>query len=552
MIHPTPILSAARMQAWDTHTIDDLSIPSRTLMERAAHTVTQFLLRRTDLFPDGPVLCLCGPGNNGGDGFAVARFLLTDHISPRRATILYTGPVRASSDQPDTARMSRECARQYELAKEDDVEVICAEMLNEDQISALLKSSAVVVDAVFGIGLSRAVEGCTARLFEAIAAQGIPTLAVDIPSGIHADSGAILGTALPARATVTMQALKSGLLLYPGAQYTGEIAVADIGILPPSDDTPDIHLADAALLAQVLRPRARRTHKGTYGKVALVCGSEEMSGAAILSLRAALRSGAGLCVAVTPEANHAILATAVPEAIIKTYPTNKGLAAAARAIRQALADVDAVVVGCGLSTHDVSHAVLTATLDAIPADGSVPLVVDADGLNLLASDASLHKAPIWNNPHAHVILTPHPAEMSRLCGRTVADILADLPCAARELAASTGAVVVLKDAHTVIAGPDGELYLSVAGNAGMAKGGCGDVLAGVIGALVAAPQSEDTSLSAISAAAVYLHAAAGDIAARHTGEYGLLASDIVEALPRVTRSLSDSRTVMGHIQYEEI
>ncbi len=546
MNHPVPILYAAHMQAWDKHTISELGVPSRTLMERAAHAVTDLLLTRTDLFPVGPVLCLCGPGNNGGDGFAVARFLRTDVLSPRRAVVLYTGHTQAGTALPDTARMSRECARQYELTAADGVEVICTEALSEGQLSTLLGTTVAVVDAVFGIGLDRPIEGLVSKIIATIAAANIPTLAVDIPSGVHADTGHIMGVALPAHATVTMQAIKPGLLLYPGADLAGEITVADIGILPPPDDIPAMRLADEALLAQVLRPRTRRSHKGTYGKIALVCGSEAMSGAAILSVRAALRSGAGLCVAVTPACNRSPLAAAVPEAIIKTYPTDRGLGEAARAVRAALVGADAVVVGCGLSTCDVAHAVLQAVLDSVPMDGTVPLVIDADGLNLLAANSSLYENGHWHAATPHVVLTPHPTEMSRLCGRSVPDILADLPGAAHELASATGAVVVLKDAHTVIAAPDGEMYVSIAGNAGMAKGGSGDVLAGVIGALVAAPRGTCASLAAIAAAGVYLHAAAGDTAAREIGEYGLLAADIVEALPMVTRTLSDSRTVVRY------
>jgi NAD(P)H-hydrate epimerase len=299
---------------------------------------------------------------------------------------------------------------------------------------------------------------------------------VDIPSGIHADTGAVMGVALPAALTVTMQALKAGLLLYPGADYAGEVVVADLGIDLSSAEKPFAHLADETLLRAVLPPRQRRTHKGTYGQLALLCGSEGMSGAAVLATKAALRSGVGLSRVVTPECNRVVLQATAPEAIVSVYHDPAEAADHAEG--------DALVLGCGLGVSDLSREALRSMLKVCPADGTVPpVVLDADGINHAVKDPSL-----WGDLLAHhrqVIVTPHPVEMSRLCGKPVPRILAAPVEVAKEFAATWGVTVVLKDAHTVIASPEGEVFICAAGNAGMATGGSGDALAGVIGAMMA-------------------------------------------------------------------
>lgn len=528
----TPILNAAQMKLCDSHTIQGLGIPSQVLMERAARRAGAFLLARGDLYPAGKVLLLCGSGNNGGDGFAMARFLTDGSLGETRAAvILYTGRM-TELDEPDESRMSEECRRQYRLAAEAGIPIRPTAALSEE-----LASAAVVVDAVFGIGLDRPVTGKLASLLDSVAASGLPVLAVDIPSGIHADTGAVMGVALPARATVTMQALKAGLLLYPGAEYCGEIDVAELGIELTPVETPYAVLADEGLLRRVLPPRARRSHKGTYGWVVLLCGSEGMSGAAVLATRAALRSGAGIARVLTPACNRVVLQTSAPEAIVSVYHTPEE---AAR-----YADADALVLGCGLGVSELSREALRGVLNTRPSDQAVPVVLDADGLNLTAKDPSLWKTSLLSAPDRQVVLTPHPAEMSRLSGVSVGNILTDPVKAATDLARKRGVVVVLKDAHTVVASPEGAVFICASGNAGMAKGGSGDALAGVIGALLAQNRHRlgiDLTAAEVAAEGVYLHAKAGDLAAEALGEYGMLASDLIDRLPLATKALSDSRT----------
>ena len=528
---PPPILTAAEMRACDGHTIEDLGIPSRTLMERAARKAAAYLLARTDLFPAGRVLLLCGGGNNGGDGFAMARFLTDGSMGDTRAcTVVYVGRLTLGGI-PDEARMSEECARQYRLAIQAKIPVRPA-----TDLDSAWEGVTAVVDAVIGIGLERPVTGDLASLLLAVRDTGLPVLAMDIPSGVNADTGEILGVALPAAVTVTMQALKRGLLLYPGADICGEILVCDLGIdLSPAEGTC-ARLADDALLHCVRPPRGRRTHKGTYGRLALLCGSEGMSGAAVLATRAALRTGVGLAHVLTPEANRPVLQITVPEAIVSVYASPDALSSV---------EADALVLGCGLGTSALSREALRALVDRAPARSPLPAVLDADALNLLSADPSLWETSLLAAPDTPVVITPHPAEMARLCGKSIPEILASPVETAQDYARAKRVTVVLKDAHTVIASPEGELYICAAGNAGMAKGGSGDVLAGVIGALLTQCRerlSSGLSVAAVAAAGVYLHAAAGDLAARALGEYGMLASDVIERLPCVCRDCSDSTT----------
>ena len=529
---PSPILTAAQMKACDEHTIRNRGIPSRNLMLNAARAACIYLCQHQSLFPPrSKVVILCGGGNNGGDGLAMARLLIGENFSlTRDVTVIYTG-ARSADGTPVISKMSMECMYQYAQTREAGIPILPPSAIRE-----ALRGDTVVVDAVFGIGLDRPVEGEIASLLTEVAASGVPVLAVDIPSGVNADTGEIMGVALPATATVTMQALKAGLLRYPGADLCGDIFVADLGIDLSPVKAPFARLADEALLRRVLPPRVRRSHKGSYGQVSLLCGSEGMSGAAVLATRAALRSGVGLARVLTPDCNRVVLQSTAPEAIVSTYDTAEEAAD--------YAEGDALVLGCGLGTSELSREALRSVLKACPADGIVPpTVLDADGINHAVKDPSL-----WGDLLAHhrqVIVTPHPMEMSRLCGKPVPEILATPVEVAKEFAATWGVTVVLKDAHTIIASPEGEVFLCAAGNAGMAKGGSGDALAGVIGSLLAQNRHRiggDLTVAEIAAAGVYLHARAGDLAAEEIGEYGMLPSDLIKRIPLVCKDFSDTIT----------
>ncbi len=554
----TPVLTARQMRLADEHTISALGVPAQVLMERAAGAVVDYLLRRRDLFPVGQVLVLCGSGNNGGDGFAAARFLADGSRGERRdVRVLYTGRWNAEDGTPDETAMSAECARQYRLWRAAGVDVVPPE-----NIAAALRESSCVVDAMLGIGLNSPVRGCPLEVIDATVHSGLPVLAVDIPTGLCADDGKIKGCALPARATVTMQALKAGHLLYPGADLCGEIAVADIGIDLTPAARPYAILADGRLLRRSLPPRARRSHKGTYGRVLAVCGSVGMSGAAVLCARGALRSGAGLVEVLTPEENRVVLQVSLPEAIVTAYGGGSvalgganALGEAHRAalretVRASVGRADAVVVGCGLGTGERSAYLLRTVLESLPTDRRVPLLLDADALNLLAADPTLWDTRGLSSPKRCVILTPHPAEMARLCHLSVATVLDDPMGVAERLAARHGVTVVLKDAHTAIVSPTGERYICPYGNAGMATGGSGDVLAGIMGALLAQGTADEraaASVTEMAAAGVALHAMAGDAAAAEMGEISMTPSDLMERISIVTKDFSKTVTVIENI-----
>ncbi len=539
----TPVLTADLMRRCDTHTINTLGIPSQALMERAAQGVVKYMEANANVFfaSGSRVLVLCGSGNNGGDGFAAARFLHEGTVGkPREVSVCYCGALTAEGS-PDTTKMSVECARQYDYLRSMLIPVF-----SPAQVEHSLSHADVVVDALFGIGLDRPITGVLAELINAVNGRHIPVLAVDMPSGIHSDTGAVMGTAIRATATVTMQALKVGQLLYPGADFCGDIKICDIGVdlTPAAEHT--VCLADREVLAAMMPSRNRRTHKGTYGQIALVCGSHGMGGAAILATKAALRTGAGLVRAVTPECNREIMQISVPEAVLSCYASE---ASDLKALTRARATCDGVVIGCGLGTSNEALTLLGAWLDALPIRPDFPVVLDADALNLISKNPWLWQTRLLTEGRRQVIMTPHPMEMARLTGKTVGEVLSSLTDTAVDFAKEHDVTVVLKDAHTVIASPDGETYLCPFGNAGMAKGGCGDVLAGIIGALSVQRRDDighGLTLSDVAAAGVVLHALSGDAAAELYGEYAMTPTDIIECIGRVTQGFSHSGTVINH------
>ncbi len=491
----TAILTAPQMQRADADTIAS-GTPSRTLMERAALAALDVLFEK---FDTANVLFLCGGGNNGGDGFAMARFFFE---KAGCANVCYLG-AKTANGQPDVTRMSEGCAEQYALLP-------CGVRFWDTPV---LTRVTAVVDAIFGIGLSRSITGEIAEVIGAVNAAGIPVLAVDMPSGVDAASGAILGTAMRAAHTVTMTAYKYGQWLYPGASLCGEITVADIGIKLPENTG---HLLDKNDL-DTLPVRPARAHKGTFGRVLIIGGSVGMSGAGYLAAKAAYRTGAGLVEIFAPQANRVIYQVQLPEALLSLYNPD---ALDEGALRAAVARADAIAIGMGLRCGALTAQLLQTVLQS----ATVPLLLDADALNELAAQPAL-LAVLQNYPHRKVI-TPHLGEMSRLAGKPISEIAKDLTSAASHMAKLLNATVVLKDARTVICEGD-DLWINRYGNNGMATGGSGDVLAGVIAALLATGDEQ------AAAHGVLAHALAGDAARERTGAHGLMASDIIEGLCQI-------------------
>jgi len=482
---PIPLYTAAQVRELDRRAIEAHGIPGAELMERAGAAVLETLRVR---YPRARRLAIaCGPGNNGGDGYVVAR---RARAAGLEATVLVLGRAPTTGDAA-VMRRRAESAR-----------IACRPFA-----PALLEGADLVVDALLGTGLQRAVEGEWRAAIEAINACGLPVVAVDVPSGLDADTGAVMGAAVRARATVSFIGLKAGLFTGDGPDHAGEILFDDLGAPAAIYE----HLTAAARrlvperLRALVRPRLRNAHKGSFGHVLVVGGGPGMAGAARLCGEAALRAGAGLVTAAVHPANVATVNAARPEMLAFGVRGAKELA-------PLLARASVVALGPGLGRDAWARGVWRAALAA-----RLPLVVDADALNLLAEDPVRREG--W-------ILTPHPGEAGRLLERSGAEVQRDRFAAVRALHGRFGGVCLLKGAGTLIAGAEG-VWLCDRGNPGMASGGTGDVLTGVIAALRA------HGLAALDAARLgaWVHAAAGDDAAAE-GEAGLIASDLYPYIRR--------------------
>jgi ADP-dependent NAD(P)H-hydrate dehydratase / NAD(P)H-hydrate epimerase len=502
-----PVVTAAEMRALERTTIDELGLPAAILMETAGRAVADAALRMLG-GARGHVAVVCGPGNNGGDGFVAARVLRDRGVEAVVYLVAMRDAVRGD------ARLHLEV-----LERAGGVVRMLA---TPEQLAALatrVGDASLVIDALFGTGLARPIEGHLGDVV-AMMQRAERVLAVDIPSGLDADTGRILGAAVIAERTVTMAALKIALVSAPGFARAGEVEVADIGV-PASLIAASSHRISAVEAGDVARwlPRAQPVeHKGRRGHVLVVGGSPGMRGAARLAATAALRAGAGLCTVAADGDFDA------PDPVM-----TRSLAAGA-ALGRLLADRDAIVIGPGIGNTPSSAARTREVLAA-----GAPAVLDADALNALAGDPAAIAGAV-----GPVVITPHPGEASRLLGTTVAGIEADRIAAARALAAATRAVVVLKGARTIVcdgAAGEGHCSINTTGGPALATGGSGDVLAGAIGALLA------QGMSAIDAAraGVHVHGAAGDALARVHGDRGVLSSDLPEAIAAAIHSLTGER-----------
>jgi NAD(P)H-hydrate epimerase len=481
---PASVYSAAQVRAMDAHAIERLGIPGYTLMGRAGEAALDCLVRQ---WPRARrVLVLCGAGNNAGDGYVLARLASA------------AGLVVTVAALTDPAGLRGDAAR----AHADFVE---AGGTTVGFSPALLPDADVVVDGLLGTGLDREVGGAFAECIRAVEEAARPVLALDLPSGLNADTGAVMGCAVTATHTITFVGLKSGLFLGAGPDHLGGLSFAGLGIDAPAPvGEPVLRRADSRQVRRWLPPRRRAAHKGDHGRVLVIGGGTGMPGAVRLAAEASLRVGAGLVTVATWPAHEAAIVAGRPEIICR------GVEAAPEA-RPLMAAADIVAVGPGLGQSDWARELLEAAL----ASGK-PLVVDADALNLLAQSP-------WRG--ADWVLTPHPGEAARLLGNTAAAVQSDRLGALRTLVDRFGGTVVLKGACSLVAGPSGEAWVCEAGNPGMATAGMGDVLTGAIAGLAA----QGLGLERSAVAAVRVHAEAGDLAAAR-GMRGLIASDLMEAL----------------------
>ena len=504
------LVTASEMRRLDEWTIERGGTPGHVLMERAGRGATAVLLEQFPHVRRRRVLVVAGKGNNGGDGFVIARLLRRKGV---RAEVALLGA--AADVRGDAAR----ALRAMQAARVPLTEVTTAAAVG--RLAEAVGTAVLVVDAIFGTGLNATVQGLHADVLHLLNASGVPIFAVDIPSGLDADRGVALGVAVQAEATATFGFAKIGQLIHPGVDHVGSLAVVDIGIAADAVAAvqPRTSLLQAPDVARLVPVRAPDAHKGSYGHVLVVAGSRGRTGAALLAAHAACRAGAGLTTLAGPASLNTIFSLGAPEVMTVALADDDGsVRFDEAAVRQALEGKTAVVVGPGIGTHDDAQRLVTFLLREV----ALPMVVDADALTCIARNPA-----VLDRARAAAILTPHPGEMGRVLTTDAAAVQADRVGTARTVAAAHGCTVVLKGARTVIAAADGAVWINPTGNSGMASGGMGDALSGMLGALLAQglPPAEAACLG------VYLHGDIGDRVARERGPIAVLASDIIEGVP---------------------
>ena len=501
------LVSGKEMKLLDNNTSNHFKVPELVLMEQAAQ---MFVWKLSSL----PITCrkglvFCGTGNNGADGMAIARLLNERGIVTDICKVKEVWNLKA--EPSESYKVQESICEAYNYTKITDISQIAEG--NYD----------FVIDAVFGIGLSRNLSDEYEEIIETINTVSAVKIAVDMPSGINSDNGQVMGCAVKCDYTITFSFEKLGQYVWPGCDYAGETIVADMGITERSwlDKKPSMAYLEENDVTK-LPPRPAHSNKGTFGKLLIVAGSTNMAGAAILSAKAAYRNGAGLVKVFTSEENRSIIQTAIPEAIVSTYTEclDKELLVAE------LKWADAVVIGPGIGTSKVAAEIV----QEVRATAAVPVVWDADALNLISENTNDLLLP-----HTEYIMTPHLGEFSRLTGNAVSWIQNHLVESAVDFARTYDVICVLKDFRTVIANPYGLSYLNLSGNNGMATAGSGDVLTGIIGAFLA----QGYKASDAAAYGVYIHGLAGDSARLAMGTYAVTASDIIDGIKEVWNKLEN-------------
>jgi len=510
------VLTAAQMRDVDRRTAE-LGIPNIILMENAGHRVVEFLEREYRPLAKQRVLVICGKGNNGGDGLVVARQLFT-RVNPEWLRVVLAA-------NPNT--MQGDALANYRMLEA----VGCPVFL---EITAEMRLATLVVDAVLGTGLDGPARGGAAELIEAMN-RGFPladVVAVDVPSGVASDSGELAGEAVRAKHTVTFTAPKPCLVLSPACQLAGKVHVAQIGSpleLYEADVNISLSVSEPKDFARLFQPRPADSNKGMYGHVLVIAGGRGKTGAAAMAGIAALRTGAGLSTVASAASAISAIASYAPEIMTEPLAETEDGSIAMRgpddpALAAITAKKDVIAIGPGMGHHPETVQFIRHFVQ----DSLAPMVVDADALNALAGQRLRFQAPR--------IFTPHPGEMSRLTGKTIAQIQKDRIGCARAFATEHGVHLVLKGDRSVIAFPDGRVWINPTGSPAMATGGTGDVLTGMIAGVVAQfPNSYETAFLA----AVYLHGRAGELGAAELGEKTLIATDLFEFLPEAMREIAD-------------
>lgn len=522
------ILTTAQVRAlesaWIKHCHENWGM---VLMELAGLGASKMLLDLMEGMP-AAVTVICGRGNNGGDGLVVARHLLR---AGAEVNVFIIGSEKDNYSQDHLINRK--------IVEAMDVDIYFIDDKDLEPLKASILETSAIVDAILGTGLDRNVEGITDEIISIINESARPVLAIDLPSGLNSDTGQIMGNAVQAAATATFGSIKPGLLCHPGTLIAGEIRLIDIGLPMPEslpeemiDGLPQLEiprwwLATAFDVSAKLPERAADSHKGTFGQILLVAGSNGMPGAALMSARSSLRSGAGLAILATAKS----LVPSLPaEEIIYRPLTETAVGSIAKdALKELEHDMEraqVMVIGPGLSSNEETISFIHELMKKV----RVPCVVDADGLNAIAQNPK-----ILTETEGGFVFTPHPKELSRLMGKSISEIQSDRIRSAQDASKRFGATIVLKGANTIVATPDDDVFIIPTGNNGMATAGSGDVLTGIIAGLLA--QGMNTTWAAVAGA--YIHGAAGDLAAAEFGEDGMIAGDILGYLPLTIKVIRD-------------
>lgn len=512
------IVTASEMQRMDRETIENFGLPGRVLMENAGRGVIDVMIRTFPDIRDHHVGIVAGRGNNGGDGFVIARYL--DGMGVAVTVYLFA----------DRSSVQGDAAANLALLTPLNVPVVeITDTAALERHRTAISHHRIWVDALLGTGLNADVKGLFRDVIELVNSLKRPVIAVDIPSGLNADTGSICGACIQAHTTVTFGFPKIGHILFPGATATGRLETIDIGIPLhiARNVNPTHHVITPETIARSFPRRSPTSHKGTAGHVLVIGGSTGKAGAAAMSGLGALRSGAGLITLAVPESLNVIIQSQIPE--IMTIPLNGRNTgywddSLVDSVQMHFAGKKCLALGPGIGTSPETRQFVHGLLDGL----SLPLVLDADGLNCIAD-----RLDILKTLQAPAILTPHPGEMSRLTGKSVSDIQADRIGTARNFSMTYGVHLVLKGARTIVAHPDGKVFINLTANPGMGAGGMGDVLTGVIAGLLA----QGLGPEAAAHAGVYLHGNAAETLTRSLGPFGFLATEVANSLPGVMHDI---------------
>lgn len=502
---------AKEMKEIEEYTINTIGITGLVLMENAAREFTNILIKEQEK-ENNPIIIFCGTGNNGGDGFAIGRMLKQKDMDFKVVLI------------GDPSKLKNEALVNYNILLNMEINIIHIQSdLEFNKYIHSIPKNAIFVDAIFGIGCDRIIEGFYAKIISKINDLNKKVYAVDIPSGINSDNGSIMGIAINAFKTITFTLPKLGLYIYPGASFSGDVIVVDIGIPKKAlINKPLYHKIIEKNFKELLPKRKANSHKGSFGKVLIISGSKNMMGAAILAAKAAYKSGCGIVKVLTEEGNESSIYSSIPEAIVETFKRKeKEFKEDINKIIDSIDWADAILIGPGMTDDTYTLKLLELVLKKKKGN----IVIDADGLNVLSKNLFL-----LDNPNENIIITPHIGEMARLTGQDSNEIIVNTIEASKTFSKKYNIITVLKSARTVITCNE-QVFINSLGNNGMATAGSGDVLSGIIVSMLA---QTNNSLEA-AVLGTFIHSSSGDNIKDLVGEYSLTANDIINGISSVMR-----------------